>query len=77
MTKPHHKVTVVLKKKITVIKMNELQGEKLRDLIAVIVKETGINPHVQSFTDSTINKDIEIVFRVIIPKEGNLTSDSV
>ncbi|MDD4326159.1 MAG: hypothetical protein PHC63_07015 [Candidatus Bathyarchaeota archaeon] len=53
--------------------MNELQGEKLRDLIATIVKETGVDPQVQSFTDCIVNKRIEVVFRVIIPKEGNLT----
>jgi hypothetical protein len=53
--------------------MNELQGEKLRDLIATIVKETGIDPQVQSFTDSIVTHDIEVVLRVTIPKEGNLT----
>lgn len=53
--------------------MNELQAEKLRDLISVINRETGIDPWVQNFTDSTVDKKITVFLRVTIPNEGNLT----
>ena len=53
--------------------MNELQAEKLRDIITFIEKETGKSPRVFAFNDSVINDNIEVSFRVTIPKEGNLT----
>jgi hypothetical protein len=50
--------------------MNELQAEKLRDIITKIIYESGEQPQVTSFTDDFSSIKVSISFR--LTKEGNL-----
>lgn len=50
--------------------MNELQAEKLRDIVVKINEETGENPQIESTHDGTNSLLVRLVF--CIPKEGNL-----
>ncbi len=51
--------------------MNVLQAEKLRDIIAKIKEETGIDPPIESVSDDPKYLKMRVV--VEIPREGNLT----
>lgn len=48
--------------------MNELQAEKIRDIIALITKESGQEPQT---TINDFETSIKINFSFIIPREGN------